>query len=193
MISATIACITAFRSGGHRHVAPARCPPRAPRPRQGPGARLTLRYLLGQFGAPGLERCQLRRQLLDPAGTDLLVEPVRVQNADASHGALRSYSWMSPPRTFRGARPSFRFPWHAVRGRSAQGRGRDEVMWSRHSRRTEPTHRSGNAFALSERTGVFTTVSPSVRNNSSHGLENLASRSRSRMCLPSRHPVIARL
>jgi GrpB-like predicted nucleotidyltransferase (UPF0157 family) len=66
-------------------------------------------------------------------------------------------------------------------------------MWSRHSRRTEPTHRSANAFALGERTGVFTAVSPSVRNTSSTGLENLASRSRSRMCLPSRHPVIARL
>jgi hypothetical protein len=28
-------------------------------------------------------------------------------------------------------------------------------MWSRHSRRTEPTHRSANAFALGARTGVF--------------------------------------
>src|SRR6266511_3467811 len=65
-------------------------------------------------------------------------------------------------------------------------------MWSRHSRRTVPTHRSANAFALGARTGAFTTAIPSVRNTSSKGPENLASRSRSRTCFSSRLPVIGR-
>jgi hypothetical protein len=57
---------------------------------------------------------------------------------------------------------------------------------------TEPTHRSGKAFAFGARTGVFATVSPSVRRTSSKGPENLASRSRRRMCLFSTRPVVAR-
>ena len=40
--------------------------------------------------------------------------------------------------------------------------------------------------------GVFTTVRPSVRKTSSKGAENFESRSRSRMCLSSSCPVIAR-
>jgi hypothetical protein len=38
-------------------------------------ARLTLRYLLGQFRAPGLKRCELRRELLDASGADVLRGP----------------------------------------------------------------------------------------------------------------------
>ena len=53
-------------------------------------------------------------------------------------------------------------------------------------------HRSAKAFALGARTGVFTTVRPSVRRTSSKEPENLASRSRSRMCLSLSLPVIGR-
>jgi hypothetical protein len=63
---------------------------------------------------------------------------------------------------------------------------------SRHSLRAVPTQRSANAFALGARTGVFTTVSPSVRKTSSNGPENFESRSRSRIRLPSGLPAIAR-
>jgi len=64
--------------------------------------------------------------------------------------------------------------------------------WSRHSRRTVPTQRSANAFALGARTGVFTTRRPSVRKTSSNGPENLASRSLMRSFFSSRLPVIER-
>jgi hypothetical protein len=65
-------------------------------------------------------------------------------------------------------------------------------MWSRHSRRTDPTHRSATAFAFGARTGVLITVSPSVRKTSSKAPENFESRSRRRMCRSSRRPAIDR-
>jgi hypothetical protein len=65
-------------------------------------------------------------------------------------------------------------------------------MWSRHSRRTKPTQRCANAFALVARTGVFATVSPSVGKTSWKAPENFEFRSRSRMCWSSRRPVIER-
>ena len=54
------------------------------------------------------------------------------------------------------------------------------------------TQRSANAFAFGARMGVFGTASHYVRRTSSKPPENLASRSRTRMCLSSRRPVIAR-
>jgi hypothetical protein len=96
------------------------------------------------------------------------------------------------PRHGRGIRRANRVPpRQAVRDRAAEGRDSDEVwprckcsayelrtrcrwrrpktrMLSRHSRRMDPTHRSANAFALGARTGVFTPVSPYVRNTSSN-------------------------
>ena len=51
-------------------------------------ARLTLRYLLGQFGAPGLERGQLRRQFLDPPSADLLAKPPLLESLEVA-GPLR--------------------------------------------------------------------------------------------------------
>src|SRR6266508_1599244 len=52
--------------------------------------------------------------------------------------------------------------------------------WSRHSRRTVRTNRSANAFARGARIGVRRIRTPSVRNTSSNGPENLESRSRRR-------------
>jgi hypothetical protein len=60
-----------------------------------------------------------------------------------------------------------------------------------------PTHRSANAFALVARTGVFTTVRPSVAQDlvkwagelGVKGPENLASRSPMNRCLSPRPPV----
>ncbi|MEX2031379.1 MAG: hypothetical protein WEA81_00800, partial [Dehalococcoidia bacterium] len=46
--------------------------------------QLTLRYLLGKFRAPGLERRQLRRELLDAAGTDLLPEPSLLEGVEVA-------------------------------------------------------------------------------------------------------------
>src|SRR5512132_2202914 len=57
-------------------------------------------------------------------------------------------------------------------------------------RRTVPTHRSANALAFGDWTGVRMTWTPSVRNTSSNGPENLASRSRIRNRLsPTRSPT----
>src|SRR3989337_30753 len=63
-------------------------------------------------------------------------------------------------------------------------------MWSRHSRRTVLTNRSAKALARGARIGVRMTRTPSVRNTSSNGTENLASRSRSRnLTSPSRSSI----
>jgi hypothetical protein len=51
---------------------------------------------------------------------------------------------------------------------------------SRHSRRTVPTNRSANAFALGARIGVLMISTPSVRNTSSKLAVNLVSRSLSK-------------
>src|SRR6266542_4017538 len=50
-------------------------------------------------------------------------------------------------------------------------------MWSRHSERTVLTNRSAKALALGARMGVRMTRTSSVRNTSSNGPENFASRS----------------
>src|SRR6266545_6960122 len=49
-------------------------------------------------------------------------------------------------------------------------------MWSRHSERTVLTNRSAKALALGARMGVRMTRTSSVRNTSSNGPENFASR-----------------
>src|SRR6266508_3682311 len=74
-----------------------------------------------------------------------------------------------------------------VRTRSRWRRPRISI-WSRHSLRTVPTHRSATAFAFGAWTGVFTTATPSVRNTSSKGPENLVSRSRIRKRLAVQSP-----
>jgi hypothetical protein len=55
------------------------------------------------------------------------------------------------------------------------------------------TNRSANALAFGARIGVRTTSTPSVRNTSSNGPENLASRSRTRKRTRSSRPSIAKV
>ena len=149
----------------------------------------------------------IRRWRPEPIG--LQQESTRIMpRSDGTHGSVRQER--------RGAVPSSpAWPQNPIRDRAAEGPGPDAAWpgcsarrrhrarvagdafrrrgaWSRHSRRTEPTQRSANAFAFGARMGVLTTASPSVRRTSSKAPENLASRSRSRMCLSSRRPVIAR-